>query len=72
MYTKRLMFLMHSWKDTLDYSENTMDLAKGYERTVNEFFLGVKHFLRTTPGTGVDAFSKWEKAEVSLLIILSF
>jgi len=62
----RLMFLMHSWKDTLDYSENTMDLAKGYERTVNEFFLGVKHFLRTTPGTGVDAFSKWEKAEIEL------
>lgn len=62
----RLMFLLHSWKDTMDYSENTMELAKGFERTVNEFFLGVKHLMRTTPGTGVDAFSKWGKLEVEL------
>ena len=48
----------------MDYSENTMELAKGFERTVNEFFLGVKHLMRTTPGTGVDAFSKWGKLEV--------
>ena len=31
----RLTFLLHSWKDTLDYSENTMELAKSYEKTVN-------------------------------------
>jgi cysteinyl-tRNA synthetase len=31
----RLVFLLHSWKDTLDYSENTMELALSYERTVN-------------------------------------
>jgi cysteinyl-tRNA synthetase len=42
----RIAFLLHSWKDTLDYSDNTMDLAKAYEKTVNEFFLYVKHFLR--------------------------
>lgn len=31
----RLAFLLHSWKDTLDYSSNTMDLAIQYERTLN-------------------------------------
>jgi len=62
----RLMFLLHSWKDTMDYSENTMELSKGFERTVNEFFLGIKHLMRTTPGTGVDAFAKWGKLEVEL------
>merc|ERR1712106_704816 len=62
----RLAFLLHSWKDTLDYSDNTMELAKSYEKTVGEFFLTVKHFMRTTPGTGVDAFSKWTEAELEL------
>jgi len=62
----RLAFLLHSWKDTLDYSDNTMELAKNYEKTVNEFFLTVKHYLRTSPGTGVEAFSKWSQEEVAL------
>ena len=31
----RLTFLLHQWKDTLDYSENTMELAISYEKTVN-------------------------------------
>ena len=31
----RLMFLLHNWKDTLDYSQNTMEVAKSYEKSVN-------------------------------------
>src|SRR6218665_207400 len=31
----RLMFLLHSWKDTLDYSEDTMKAAIGYEKTLD-------------------------------------
>merc|ERR1719458_1838602 len=62
----RLAFLLHSWKDTLDYSDNTMELVRGYEKTVNEFFLSVKHFMRTCPGTGVAAFAKWGPEEVAL------
>jgi len=50
----------------LDYSDNTMDEAKGYERTVNEFFLAVKHFLRTGSNTGVEAFSKWGEDELAM------
>jgi len=62
----RLAFLLHAWKDTLDYSENTMGLAKSYEKNVNEFFLTVKHFLRSSPSTGVAAFNKWSTEEVEL------
>ncbi len=31
----RLAFLLHSWKDTLDYSANTMKEAIGYEKIVS-------------------------------------
>ena len=31
----RLAFLMHSWKDTLDYSTNTMESAVQYEKFMN-------------------------------------
>ena len=31
----RLAFLLHSWKDTLDYSANTMKEAVGYEKFVS-------------------------------------
>lgn len=31
----RLAFLMHSWKDTLDYSNNTMESAIQYEKFIN-------------------------------------
>uniref|UniRef100_A0A8C5SZS3 Cysteine--tRNA ligase, cytoplasmic n=1 Tax=Laticauda laticaudata TaxID=8630 RepID=A0A8C5SZS3_LATLA len=35
----RLAFLMHSWKDTLDYSKNTMESAIQYEK-----FISVSYF----------------------------
>lgn len=31
----RFAFLLHSWKDTLDYSDNTMDMAVQYEKLLN-------------------------------------
>lgn len=62
----RLTFLLHSWKDTLDYSDNSMEQAISYEKTVNEFFLTVKHILRSTPSHGIKAFEKWGPAEVEM------
>lgn len=62
----RLLFLLHQWKDTLDYGENSMEIAIRYEKMVNEFFLNVKNLLRTTPGTGVAAFEKWNPEDVEL------
>ncbi|XP_061178212.1 cysteine--tRNA ligase, cytoplasmic-like isoform X1 [Saccostrea echinata] len=62
----RLLFLLHQWKDTLDYGENSMEIAIRYEKMVNEFFLNVKNLLRTTPGTGIEAFEKWSSEEMEL------
>lgn len=63
----RLAFLMHSWKDTLDYSENTMEMAVQYEKFLNEFFLNVKdltrHFATEKPRRQFDA---WRPAEDTL------
>lgn len=42
----RFAFLLHSWKDTLDYGVNTMDIAIQFEKTLNEFFLNVKDLMR--------------------------
>nr|KAG5702360.1 hypothetical protein BaRGS_002142 [Batillaria attramentaria] len=62
----RLLFLLHAWKDTLDYSEKTMDIALEYEKHLSEFFLTVKDILRSLPATGLDAWEKWNKEEVTL------
>jgi len=31
----RFAFLLHSWKDTLDYSKSTMESAMAYEKILN-------------------------------------
>lgn len=62
----RFAFLLHSWKDTLDYSDNTMEIALTYERHINEFFLTVKDVLRNLPSHGCASFSKWNESEVAL------
>ena len=41
-------------------------LWRSYEKTASEFFLTVKHYLRSTPATGVLAFAKWTKAELDM------
>lgn len=63
----RLAFLLHSWKDTLDYSDNTMDMAIQYERMLNEFFLNIKDLTRhltTAPPT--KQFDAWTVVENEL------
>ncbi|XP_063294909.1 cysteine--tRNA ligase, cytoplasmic isoform X1 [Pelobates fuscus] len=61
----RLAFLMHSWKDTLDYSNNTMESAVQYEKFMNEFFLNVKDILRA-PTDITGRFVKYEAQEIEL------
>ncbi|XP_069327936.1 cysteine--tRNA ligase, cytoplasmic isoform X2 [Eulemur rufifrons] len=61
----RLAFLMHSWKDTLDYSSNTMESALQYEKFMNEFFLNVKDVLRA-PVDAAGQFEKWDEEEAEL------
>ncbi|KAK2181286.1 hypothetical protein NP493_402g01036 [Ridgeia piscesae] len=62
----RLAFLLHNWKDMLDYSDNTMQAAVGYEKLVSEFFLTVKDIMRRSPATGSASFSKWSEDELQL------
>jgi len=42
----RLLFLLQSWKDTLDYSDETMTEALGYEKLVIDFFYTISHTVR--------------------------
>ncbi len=37
----RLLFLLHDWKGTLDYSDQGMDTALSFEKTLREFFFKV-------------------------------
>lgn len=65
----RLAFLLHSWKDTLDYSDNTMDMAVQYERMLNEFFLTVKDLTRHLAAPTAKAtaqFDAWSAVEQQL------
>ncbi|BFZ05121.1 hypothetical protein BsWGS_08159 [Bradybaena similaris] len=62
----RLLYLLHSWKDTMDYSEKTMEVALEFERTLNEFFLTVKDCIRSVPSSGINAWAKWTQEEVKL------
>ncbi|KAM5138233.1 cysteine--tRNA ligase, cytoplasmic [Mantella aurantiaca] len=61
----RLAFLMHSWKDTLDYSPNTMESAVQYEKFMNEFFLNVKDILRA-PTEITGRYVRWQAQEIEL------
>eukprot|EP00057_Strongylocentrotus_purpuratus_P008029 XP_011662503.1 PREDICTED: cysteine--tRNA ligase, cytoplasmic isoform X2 [Strongylocentrotus purpuratus] len=62
----RLVFLLHSWKDTLDYSTATMECAVQYEKMINEFFLNVKDIIHNSPREGCEAFHKWTTLEIRL------
>lgn len=63
----RFAFLLHSWRDTLDYSKNTMDYALSYEKMCNEFFLNVKDFINSEPvGNISDNFKKWNQRDLEL------
>lgn len=72
----RFAFLLHSWKDTLDYSANTMECAIQVEKLFNEFFLNVKSsswntrldFVKTEAGdrTTRSLFRKWSRLEHDL------
>ncbi|XP_066141458.1 cysteine--tRNA ligase, cytoplasmic [Euwallacea fornicatus] len=64
----RFAFLLHSWRDTLDYSQNTMECALQYEKLFNEFFLNVKDVTRTLGEnrTTFETFTKWSNQELAL------
>jgi cysteinyl-tRNA synthetase len=58
----RLAFLLHHWKDTLNYSPDTMAGALSDEKYFSEFFLNTKEFVLKAG----QRFRKWDSAEISL------
>ncbi|XP_045492463.1 cysteine--tRNA ligase, cytoplasmic [Colias croceus] len=60
----RIAFLLHGWKDTLDYSDNTMEMAIQTEKLFNEFFLTVKDALRSGYDEGCGG--EWSPEEQQL------
>jgi cysteinyl-tRNA synthetase len=34
----RILFLMHAWKDTLDYSDQSMEAVLSFEKTCKVYF----------------------------------
>ncbi|KAI1715685.1 tRNA synthetases class I (C) catalytic domain-containing protein [Ditylenchus destructor] len=66
----RILFLMHTWTEVLDYSTNTMERVLQFEKFCNEFFLAVKNYIRkhmTSCQDESDAYKKFEVRELSLL-----
>lgn len=64
----RIFFLLHPWKETLDYSDSAMDEASSYEKMLREFFLNAKDLLRNGPSssTAAEYFQKWSAAELEV------
>jgi len=51
----RLMFLLHAWNATLDYSVNVLKEATQVEKLFADFFLTVKDILRKPENTPISA-----------------
>ncbi len=64
----RIFFLLHQWRETLDYSDSAMEEAAHYEKMLREFFLNVKDVMRSGPAsaTSTEYFQKWGPAEMEL------
>lgn len=58
----RMAFLLHSWKDTLNYSADTMAGALSDEKYFSEFFLNTKDIAQN----GEKRFRKWGAEEIRL------
>ncbi|CAF1167383.1 unnamed protein product [Adineta ricciae] len=63
----RLLFLLHSWASTLDYSNHGMEKALTYEKMLSEFFLNIKTHLRSIKQMNhSNAYTKFEKHDAEL------
>nr|CAG4641519.1 EOG090X02DZ [Eurycercus lamellatus] len=64
----RIFFLLHQWRETLDYSDSAMEEAAHYEKMLREFFLNAKDLLRSGPqsNTATEYYQKWGPSELEL------
>jgi cysteinyl-tRNA synthetase len=63
----RIVFLQHAWKDTLDFSDHSMEGALSFEKSLREFFFRVKDFSRAIKFNHADSFVKLTPVETELL-----
>ena len=63
----RLLFLLHSWSSTMDYSDHGMEKALNYEKMLSEFFLNIKTHLRSLKQLNhSNAFTKFDDHDITL------
>lgn len=55
----RLLFLMQSWRDPMNYSQGTLTEMLAKEKTIREFMLMVKTRLRDDMGSQHVAVQRW-------------
>ena len=60
----RFAFLLHSWKDTLNYSDKTIVDSISFEKSIIELFLNVKDLIRSSNQS--EQFVKWTERELIL------
>jgi cysteinyl-tRNA synthetase len=64
----RILFLLHSWKDTLDYSDQSMEGVLSFEKSCKEFFYKVKDMSRLVlKFDSPDAFTRQHETESILM-----
>jgi len=62
-----LLFLLHSWTSTLDYSDHGMEKALHYEKMLYEFFLNIKTNLRSMKQLNhSNAYTKFDDHDLAL------
>ncbi|CAF2977534.1 unnamed protein product [Rotaria socialis] len=63
----RLLFLLHSWSSTLDYSDSGMEKTLSYEKLLSEFFLNIKTHLRSMKQLNhSSAYTKYDEYDLQL------
>ncbi|KAI0978786.1 hypothetical protein GJ496_000095 [Pomphorhynchus laevis] len=62
----RLLFLLHTWNDTLDFSDSAMNHTLQYEKLCQEYFLLVKDWIRNSNPYETASQKKWTNREFTL------
>ncbi|KAL7671182.1 hypothetical protein ACOME3_006087 [Neoechinorhynchus agilis] len=67
----RILFLLHSWNSTLDFSDDTMDRARHFERIFNEFFMFLNDLARENKVSESETHTKWTDLDFKLVTDLN-
>lgn len=66
----RIGFLLHGWKETLDYSDNTMEMAMQTEKLFNvSTFYTRKYVTIFKPSTSSSRYIRYIRIKNNLIVI---